>query len=244
MGHFSWYQQLPFYDALVAWLRANGVIGPEHGITHVFSSTLVVLILLIIGIYVRSHYAGGEDRTVPSPKTGLLNIVEVGVDMLRNLVRSIITHRPDQYFPLLGGVFIFVFVNNVLGLIPGFPPATTTVSTNLAIGLTIFLYYNYRGFATSGPGYIKHFMGPVWWLAPLMFVIELISHAVRPISLSLRLAGNITGDHMVIGVFGDLTYVLIPVIFMFLGLFVCFIQAFVFTMLSSVYIAMATSHDH
>ena len=91
---------------------------------------------------------------------------------------------------------------------------------------------------------MKHFLGPVIWLGPLMLVIELISHAVRPVSLSVRLFGNITGDHMVLEVFTDLTKLVIPVIFLGLGLFVSFIQAFVFSLLSMIYIALATEHDH
>ena len=97
---------------------------------------------------------------------------------------------------------------------------------------------------THGAGYIKHFMGPVWWLAWLMLPIELVSHLVRPASLSLRLAGNITGDHLVLGIFTAKTYLLIPAIFVGLGFFVALVQAFVFTLLSTIYVGMAGSHDH
>ncbi len=244
MSHFSWYELFPGYSHLVDMLKEAGILGEHQGLTHCISLTLVVLFLFILGLIVKGRYGKG-DHTVPTGKAGLTDIMEVSVEKLRNLVRGLIPHGGDHYFPLLGGIFIFVFLNNVLGLFPGAPPATTTIATNLALGLTVFVYYNYRGFITHGfGGYMKHFAGPVWWLAPLMFVIEIIGHSVRPISLSLRLGGNMTGDHMVLGIFTDLTYVIIPVIFYFLGLFVCFVQAFVFTLLSGVYIAMATSHDH
>jgi len=118
------------------------------------------------------------------------------------------------------------------------------VATNAAMAGTIFVYYNYSGFKEHGIGYLKHFTGPVIWLAWLMLPIELIGHLVRPVSLSLRLAGNITGDHLVLGIFTDLTHFVIPIVFVGLGVFVAFVQAFVFTLLSTIYVSMAVSHDH
>ena len=104
--------------------------------------------------------------------------------------------------------------------------------------------YIYYGVREHGVGYLKHFLGPVIFLAPLMVIIEVISHLVRPVSLSLRLFMNITGDHMVLGVFTNLTHVFIPMIFVGLGLFVSFLQAFIFTILSTIYIALAEAHEH
>ncbi len=130
-----------------------------------------------------------------------------------------------------------------MGLIPGFLPPTDNLNTNVACSLTVFLFYNYHGFKAHGFGYIKHFMGPVIWLAPLMFVIEVISHLVRPASLSVRLFGNIAGDHLVLNIFSHFVPLGVPVVFMFLGLFVSFIQAFVFTLLSMVYISLATTKE-
>jgi len=131
-----------------------------------------------------------------------------------------------------------------LGLIPGFLPPTDNINTNLAIALTVFVYYHIMGIKAHGvKNYLKHFMGPILWLGPLMIVIELIGHCVRPISLSLRLFGNITGDHLVLGIFSGLVPILVPVVFMALGLFVSFIQAFVFSLLSMIYINLATAHE-
>ena len=120
------------------------------------------------------------------------------------------------------------------------------------MGLFIFIAYNWEGFREHGLSYLKQFLGPTGnrILAPInllvliMLPIELVSHLARPMSLGLRLQGNMMGDHTVLGVFLDLTHFIIPVIFYFLGLFVCFMQAFVFTILSMVYISMAISHDH
>jgi F-type H+-transporting ATPase subunit a len=123
-------------------------------------------------------------------------------------------------------------------------PATENLNTTLGMGLIIFLYYNYMGLKENGLSYLKHFMGPILWLAPLMVVIELISHLVRPVSLGLRLANVMKGDHTVLGIFLDLVPVLLPIPFYILGIFVCFVQAFVFTLLSMVYVSMSIDHDH
>ena len=104
--------------------------------------------------------------------------------------------------------------------------------------------YNYYGIKEHGFGYLRHFMGPVLFLAPLMVIIEFISHLVRPVSLSLRLFMNMTGDHMVLGVFTNLTHIIIPVVFVGLGIFVSFLQAFIFTVLSAIYIALSEAHSH
>ena len=144
----------------------------------------------------------------------------------------------------MGALFIYILFSNLLGLIPGFLPPTDNLNTNVACALTVFIFYNYQGFKAHGFAYLKHFMGPIWWLAPIMVVIEVISHLVRPASLSVRLFGNISGDHLVLGIFSSLVPIGVPVIFLFLGLFVSVIQAFVFTLLSMVYISLATAHDH
>jgi F-type H+-transporting ATPase subunit a len=134
-----------------------------------------------------------------------------------------------------------------MGLLPGFSPPTTNFNVTLALGLLSFTAYNVFGFKEQGLGYLKHFVGPMLWLAPLMIPLELISNFVRPFSLALRLLGNMTGDHTVLEIFTDLTKVIIPVIFYGLGTFVSFVQAFVFTLLSMVYVSLAVTHhggDH
>jgi F-type H+-transporting ATPase subunit a len=130
-----------------------------------------------------------------------------------------------------------------VGVLPGVVPATENFNTTLALGIFSFLVYNFMGIKDAGMGYLKHFFGPIIWLAPIMFVIELISHFVRPLSLGLRLSKVMLGDHTVVGIFMDLVPIGVPVPFFLLGLFVGFVQAFVFTLLSMVYIALATAHD-
>jgi F-type H+-transporting ATPase subunit a len=162
------------------------------------------------------------------------------------MMRNVIPHHTEDYFPLLAAIFIYVFLSNLLGVIPGFLPPTSNINTNLAIGLTVFIYYNAMGIKRTGfKNYLNHFLGPTLWLAPLMFVIELIGHSVRPVSLSLRLFGNINGDHLVLSTFAGLTPLVVPVVFSLFGIFVAFIQAFVFTLLSTIYVGLAVeTHGH
>jgi len=244
MEHFSWYDQIPAFHSLNAWLQETGILGEGQTSQHLVSYVLIFIFLTFASVTIGKRYRNVDAVLVPPRKFGLTALFEVLVEKLYDLVVSIIGPHGAKHFPFLGAIFIIILFNNLIGLIPGFPPATSTISTNLAMSLSVFVYYNYRGFATHGLGYFKQFAGPIIWLAPLMVPIELVGHLVRPISLSLRLAGNITGDHMVLGVFTSMTYFVVPVIFFALGLFVCFIQAFVFTLLSSIYIALAESHDH
>ncbi len=224
-----------------SWL---GLISEKinHENIHVFTAGLVVLFLIIATLLARPRLKKIEERLVPEAKTSLPNIFEVAVENILGLMEGIIGHEAKQYFPLIGTIFIYIFLCNAVALIPGFVPPTDNINTNLAISLTVFVYYNYVGIRKQGfKNYLKHFLGPIIWLGPLMLVIELIGHLVRPVSLALRLFGNITGDHLVLGIFSTLTPILVPVIFLALGLFVSFIQAFVFSLLSTIYIGLAVA---
>ena len=229
MGHFSWFTHLNLieYD-------------------HVLGAILVIVLLSLIGLKIRKNYQK-ESSVIPDDKPTVNNIFEIlGLEFLFNIVENVIGSREKtkKYFPLLAGCFFFILFGNLLGIIPGFLPATGNLNTTLACGAVIFFMYNYYGFKEHGISYLKHFMGPVVFLAPLMIIIEVISHVVRPISLSLRLFMNITGDHLVLGVFTDLTHFLIPALFVGLGIFVSFLQAFIFTVLSTIYIALSEAHEH
>ncbi len=216
----------------------------DHRNIHIFSAGLVVLFIAVIALLVHRKLKKVEERLIPSSKTTWINILEASVEGILNLMKGILGHDAPKYFPLVGTLFIYIFLCNALGLIPGFLPPTDNINTNLAIALTVFVYYHIMGIKAHGvKNYLKHFMGPILWLGPLMIVIELIGHCVRPISLSLRLFGNITGDHLVLGIFSGLVPILVPVVFMALGLFVSFIQAFVFSLLSMIYINLATAHE-
>ena len=192
-----------------------------------------------------------EEELVPTDKLSLKNIFQVAVENLLGLMEGIIGPDAKLYFPLIGSLFIYIFINNLMGIIPGFLPATENVNTNFAMSITVFLYYNYVGIKKQGlMNYIKHFFGPtkglpvaMMWLPVLIFAIEIVSHVVRPASLAVRLFGNITGDHVVLGIFSELVPLIVPIIFFALGIFVSFIQAFVFSLLSTVYIGLAVAHE-
>ena len=159
-------------------------------------------------------------------------------------MKDIIGPQAEKYFPLIGSLFVFILFCNLLGIIPGFLPPTSNIYTNAACAIIVFIYYNYQGFKEHGIGYLKQFAGPLIWIAPLMFLIEILSHLFRPFSLSVRLFGNIFGDHTVLSIFSDLIPLIVPVIFLILGLAVALIQAFIFSALSAVYIGLAVSHEH
>ncbi len=229
----------------------------NHGNVHIAHGILVFLLLLVGAVIFNRSLKAVEQEIVPDGKTSIKNIFQTGVGALLNLARAIIPHHTEDYFPLLGGIFFYVFISNMLGIIPGFLPPTESLSTNLAMGLTVYVYYNAMGIKQQGfKNYFAHFFGPsigdgmgmmllrFGFLAPLMFVIEIISHSVRPVSLSLRLFCNINGDHMVVSIFNSLTPLLVPVVFLAFGIFVAFIQAFVFTLLTTIYIGLAVETHH
>lgn len=228
MEHFSWF-------TLIGLGKYDYILG----------SILVLLFLTFAGYKIKQTLSK-EDSVMPDEKFSLRTIFEIlTIDFLFDLFTNMLGSREQakKYFPLLGASFFFILFANFLGIIPGFLPPTGNFNVPVACALVIFVMYNYYGFKENGISYLKHFAGPVLFLAPLMFIIEIISHFVRPVSLSLRLFMNITGDHMVLGVFTNLVHYIIPAIFIGLGIFVSFLQAFIFTVLSAIYISLATAHE-
>ena len=244
-GAFTWLSLLPFLQ---------GEEGAK--LLPLAHSTLTVVIVLLLAWLARMammRAPKGRDGLIPEANLKPRNFFELYTEAILNMCRGILGHDAERYFPLIAGLFLYIFVNNMLGIFPGFLPPTDQLNTNLPMALAVFIIYNVAGIIRQGPvAYAKHFMGPVLWLAPLMLVVELISHLVRPASLSIRLYGNIMGDHTVLDIFlnvlpESLHAVLgygIPVIFLALGIFVSFIQAFVFSLLSTLYIGLAVAHDH
>jgi F-type H+-transporting ATPase subunit a len=155
--------------------------------------------------------------------------------------------RAKKYFPVIGTSAIFVFTCNIMALFPGFPVATSSLNITLGCGLVVFILFNIYGLATNGMAYVKHLAGPAWYLAPLLFPIELFSLCVRPITLAVRLMLNMAVDHLILGIFLGLCAILLPLPLMVLGIVVVLVQTLVFTMLTSIYIGLATephAHDH
>jgi F-type H+-transporting ATPase subunit a len=185
-----------------------------------------------------------KDNVIPEEKVSLKNIFELAYEGLMSLLNSVIGHEGHKFLPIIGAAFIFIFVSNLLGIIPGFIPPTSNVNTNIACALVIFLATHYYGIKEHGFKYIKQFTGPFWWLAIIFLPIELVSHIARPFSLTLRLYGNMMGDHTVLSIFSNLVPIGVPIIFLTLAVFISFIQAFIFSMLSMLYIGGAIAHDH
>ena len=227
------------------WL--NSIAHGMHVSVHIVTFSMIALVICGVGLVYRSKVSGASNAIIPDKGTSFRNIIEAFGEFIYNLCKNIMGEKEaGKYFSTIAMIFLFIFMSNVIGLVPGFLPPTEDINTTLALGLFVFLFYNYQGIKEQGlVGHIKHFMGPVWYLAILIFPIELISHGVRPLSLALRLRGNMSGDHMVLSIFSDMVPYVVPIVFLILGLFVCFIQAFVFTLLSMVYISLATEHhDH
>lgn len=211
---------------------------------HVVTAAFVAVLITILSLLAWRKLRRTEACVVPPERLSIAGVFEVIIESVLGLMQGVMGARADRYFPLIGTIFIYLLISNLLGVIPGFVPPTDNINTNLACALVVFLYYNVMGIREQGlRRYIKHMAGPILWLAPLMLTIELVSHLVRPVSLSVRLFGNITGDHLVLKIFSDLVPLFVPVIFMGLTIFVAFIQAFVFSLLSIVYIALATEHE-
>jgi F-type H+-transporting ATPase subunit a len=221
--------------------------GTSQTLVHVFGGLLAILFVLYGASRFRAEVVGrGTAGLVPPPKFNLRHFFEIFMDAVYSIVSGAMPEKAARkFFPLIAALATFIFFSNVLALIPGMPVPTTTLKTNLALSLIVFVTTHIYGIKEHGfKAYFAHFFGPVWWLAPLIFPIELISHLVRPVSLAVRLMGNMIGDHKTVFSFFVLVPVLVPVPFLFLGLLVCVIQTLVFCLLSTVYISMAIAHDH
>lgn len=230
------------------WIDIYGIVANAIGVDKKWIPTIgfvfVFILLTLGGLYFKKAVAKDNDNIVPSGKFSLRFLIESFLDFILGLAKDNCGDQYRKYFGFLASLFLVILVSNVSGLIPGFPPPTVSMDTNLAMGLIVFLVYNFAGIKEHGGAYLKHFMGPVIFIAPLFFCIELVSHASRPISLSLRLVGNLYGDHTLLGIFTGLSYIVVPALLMFFGLLVAVVQSLVFTLLSGIYISMAISHDH
>jgi F-type H+-transporting ATPase subunit a len=222
-------------------LHFLGVPG-EWMPAHVTFTWLVMAILVVMGVLGTRAL-----RPIPGP---LQNFAEVVIEAFYGLLDQMIGKQGRQFLPLIGTAGLFILTSNLLGNIPGFQPPTANWNTTVALAVTVFLSYNYFGIRKHGLlNYLKHFCGPIWWLAPLMFPIELIGHLARPVSLSVRLFGNIFGEESVIVILLSLVWLVMPyfiwlIIMLPLSLFTAAVQTFVFLMLSMVYIAGAVEEGH
>jgi len=224
----------------------------EHTLVEIGIDPVPILDMLLVAIMLVAFafFAGKPFRKVdmlePSGHTGLSNFAEVIVSGIQSFLSGTIRHgvgaRP--ILPLLGTYGLFILLLNLAGLVPGFNPPTDQFNVTIAFAVIIFLMTHFLGIRQHGTRYIKQFLGPMPILAPLMFPVEVVSHCVRPLSLSIRLFGNMTGDHKVVMIFTSILAVGLPIPFMGLGILVSVLQAFVFVLLSAIYFELAMSEAH
>jgi F-type H+-transporting ATPase subunit a len=227
-GHgFLWLSVLPFY---------------RDEYSHIYGTILVILLLTIASLITFRSLTGRSEKILPVGKFSARDIFEIIIESILDFMEDIMGPKAKRFIPLIGTLFVYILASNLIGLIPGFASPTTNLNTNAACAVIVFTATHYYGIKENGLVYLKHFMGPIWWLAALMIPLELVGHLVRPVSLSLRLFGNMNGDHMVLQIFSDLVPFGVPVVFIVLGIFVSVIQALVFTLLSILYISGAVEH--
>lgn len=225
---------------------AEGAFGPYtpenavpwYTVMFIIACIISVILILLFRRKLSEDDPGGGQQTL-----------EVGVLAIRNMLADIIGPHGLKYFPVVATFAVLILVSNLLGFFPLFKTPTASTSVTFALGISSFIYYNYIGIKENGLfGHLKHFAGPIWWIAPLIFLIEIIGNLVRPLSLGLRLFGNMFADEAVseniANLFPGKTNWIVPVFLMPLGLFVALIQTFVFTLLSMVYISEVSHAPH
>lgn len=235
----------PVWDKLLG-MDASTVLGEYSEKTAIPWYTVMFVIACLVSILVIWLLRRKLSEDEPS---GGQQTLEVGVLAIRNLIVDVIGPHGVKYFPVVATFGVIILISNLLGFIPGMMSPTASTSVTFALGISSFLYYNYIGIKENGViGHFKHFMGPVLAIAPLLFIIELISNLVRPMSLGIRLFGNLFADEKVTENIANLaapyTYWVVPVLLMPLGLFVAFIQTFIFVFLSMVYISEVSHPPH
>jgi len=204
---------------------------------HVLNSILVLLILVVGGIWLRRNLS----KENPS---GFQQSMEILIGSLRDLLDDVIGHHGSAHLPVIGGFAFFILVANFFGLIFFLQPPTANLNTNLALALVSFVYYHIQGFRHANVAYLKQFLGPILGLVILFLPLEIISHSARVLSLTLRLTGNISGEHTANGVFTGIFPLFVPWPMMLLGIIGACMQTFIFVMLSTVYVAGAVSEEH
>jgi F-type H+-transporting ATPase subunit a len=172
------------------------------------------------------------------------NVMEVIISGLDSLLTDTMGHEGRRFFPLIATLGLYILTSNLLGLVPGFESPTSNLNVTVSMAIIVFFMTHIVGVKVHGAKYIKQFMGPVWWLTPLMLPIEIVSHLSRPLSLSVRLFGNIEGGHIVVAVLFILVPLLVPLPILVLKIFISLIQTLVFMLLSMMYIGGAMEEHH
>jgi F-type H+-transporting ATPase subunit a len=230
-----------FGGAVAAILQVLGIhpANPAAPIGDAFALELLVAGGLIV-FFILVRVSLSVEKPNPAQQ-----IAEMIHEFTGGQGEQIIGHGYERFQAFVTCIFLFVVLNNLLGLIPGIETPTKSPSVPLGIAVLTFLYYNFHGVRVQGPvGYLKHFAGPIWWISPLLFPIEIISHCARVMSLTIRLYANMLASDLVTLVFFSLVPVVIPSMFLGLHFAVSIIQAYVFMLLSMIYLSQAVSHEH
>jgi F-type H+-transporting ATPase subunit a len=213
------------------------VKNPEHLFPDYIVMSLVVAVVLIV-------FFGLASRKLNLVPSKLQSILELIIQTFENLLVDIVGEQGKKYLPLVATIGLFILVCNLLGLVPGFMSPTSKLNVTVGCALAVFVYYHWQGIKSQGLfKYLKNFSGPIPLLAPLLLPIEIISHFSRPVSLSVRLFGNIFAEELLILVIASIIPFFVPLPFMVLAIFTAVIQAFVFVLLACIYIAGAVAHE-
>lgn len=234
------------FDKLGVKALPEDVFGPytvENAIPWYTVMFVIACILTVAVIAILKGKLSEDD-----PKPGQLTL-EAGFLALKGLVVNVIGEHGFKYFPVVATFAVLILISNLMGLFPLFMSPTAHISVTLALGITSFVYYNYVGIKENGIiGHLSHFAGPIWWIAPLIFIIEIFSNLIRPMTLGIRLFANMFADEQVAtiisGLYPPFTQILLPVLLMPLAVFIMFVQAFVFALLSMIYISEVTHPPH
>jgi F-type H+-transporting ATPase subunit a len=208
-----------------------------HAYPHVIYSWVAILLLIVLGSL--------ATRNLGLIPTKMQNIFEILIKGLEDFMVDLTGEEGRWFFPLVATLFIYIFTCNLIGLVPGFYPPTASINTTLSCALVVFIFTHFIGIKYHGIKYIKHFIGPVWWLIPIILPIEIIGHVARVLSLTFRLYGNMMGHELVLGILFMLAGAFFaPMPIMAMGIFVSFVQAFVFFMLSVMYFSGSMAEAH
>jgi F-type H+-transporting ATPase subunit a len=217
-----------------------------RGLEPIFMSMLIILVLIYLASEVRGQFRRLNESVIPDETLTLRTFFEAFFGYFYQMAKDVMGPKnAKRYFHIIGGSAAFILFSNASALIPGINPPTSNLNVTLGCALLVFISFNYFGIKENGWGYFAHLAGPKWYLAPLIFPIEVFSTCVRLVTLSIRLMVNIAVDHLVATIFLGLIALFVPVPLMFLAIIVVLVQTLVFCLLTSIYIGLATEHaDH
>jgi F-type H+-transporting ATPase subunit a len=230
-----------FGPLVAAVLQTVGIhpARPAAPIDDTFAMELLVACGLIVFFLIVRLTLSVEN---PNPAQQIAEMIH---EFVGGQAESVIGHGYERFQAFVTCIFLFIVINNLLGLIPGITTPTSQPVVPLGLAVLTFIYYNFHGIRMHGPiGYMKQFAGPVWWMSPLLFPVEIISHLARMMSLTIRLYANMLASDLLALICFSLIPLAAPTIFLGLHFFVALIQAYVFMLLSMIYLAMAVSHEH